>query len=475
MKNNIFIILVISLLLSACSEDFIELAPISEQSAVNFYKTQKDIEQAVIATYDALQDNAQYGVNGFDHFMEVVADNTFNDNTTQNGGQLANFDNFNVASNNTVLDASWRSCYKAIQRCNIVLNRIGAIEMDENLRTQRSGEVKFIRALNYFNLVRLWGDVPLVLTETQDPFEGFEHTRNNTQEVYNQIILDLQTAAQTLPKSYKAPDVGRVTQGAALTLLGKVYLTLKRYPETISTLDQVINSSTYQLLPKFSDVFSAKNKNNVESIFEVQFKSGTNGEGISTTPPTSRSDVNNRPSANIIRLFMENKDDRFEASIAQPAGAPPYSKKRLDDIGSDGTFGFNFIVLRYADVLLMYAEALNEIGYEANGKAFTYLNTVRLRANAVPYTTTDLSDQISFRLAIEKERRLELAFENHRWFDLVRTGKVLETMNSANKGGNSENAASSLPFTMKSHQVLFPIPLGQIDASGGKLVQNPGY
>jgi len=462
-------------LLCACSEEFINLAPISEQSAANFYKNQTDLEQAVVAAYDALQDGAQYGVNGFDHFMEVIADNTFNDNTTQNGGQLANFDNFNLTANNTVLNSTWNSCYRGIQRCNIVLNRIDKIEIPDSTKAVRKGEVKFIRALTCFNLVRIWGDVPLVLNEVENPFEAFEHTRNSTDAVYAQIIRDLEEAIADLPLRFKAPDVGRATKGAAQALLGKVHLTRKQHQPAATLLEQVIAAGTYKLLPNFADVFSSKNKNNAESIFEVQFKSGTNGEGISTTPPTNKSDVNNRPSNDIIKLFRENPDVRFEASIALPAGAPPYSKKRLDDLGSDATFGFNAMVLRYADVLLMAAEALNEIGYQPNGKAFDYLNAVRTRAKATPYTVNQLPNQASFRQAIDKERRLELAFENHRWFDLVRTNRALEVLNAANLGGTSPNAASSFPFTMKAHQVLFPLPLTQIDASAGKLSQNPGY
>lgn len=472
MKNILFLFIFITLF-TACSEDFIDLAPISDQSTANFYKNQTDLDQAVIAAYDALQDGAQYGGNGFDHFMEVVSDNSFNDNTTQNSGQRAQFDNFQVTSNNTLLNDAWNSCYKGIQRCNIVLNRIDNIEMSDSLKNIRKGEVKFIRALTYFNLVRIWGDIPLVINEVKDPFEGFDHTRNSQDEVYLQIIKDLEEAITSLPNNFKTPDVGRATKGAAQTLLGKVYLTRKQYQQAVTVLEQVINTNTYKLLPNFADIFKVSNKNNAESIFEVQYKSGTSAEGNGTTDPTQGQDVNNKPSNNIVTLFKANTDTRFDASIQITTGSP-YVKKRVDARGSDGTFGFNTMVLRYADVLLMAAEALNEIGYN-NGKAFDYLNQVRTRAKATPYTTTDLANQESFRQAMDKERRLELAFENHRWFDLLRTGKALEVMNAANAGGNSPNAASALAFTMKAHQVLFPLPQTQIDASAGQLKQNQGY
>ena len=469
-----FYIILSILLLQACGEDFIDLAPLSEQSADNFYNTESDMEQAVIAAYDVLQDGSQYGGNGFDHYMEVRSDNSFNDNTTQSGGARANFDNFNLAASNYMLNDTWNSCYLGIQRCNIVLNRISEIEMDADIANNRVGEMKFIRALTYFNLVRIWGDVPLVLNEIEDPFEAFEHTRAVEGNVYAQIIQDLEDAIAVLPDSYATSDVGRATKGAAQTLLGKVYLTRQQYAEAAEILKAVIDGGNYRLLEDFAAVFDVANENNEESIFEVQYKSGTNGEGNGIIDPTQGQDVNNKPSPNIVQLFQENSDDRFEATIQITSGQP-YSKKRIDELGADATFGFNTMVLRYADVLLMYAEALNESGYESNGAAFSAINEVRERANAIIYTSTDLPNQQSFRDAIALERRLELAFENHRWFDLVRTGKAVEVMNAANAGGLSENAASALPFSMDEHQILFPLPQTQIDASGGKLTQNSGY
>ncbi|HMO38141.1 MAG TPA: RagB/SusD family nutrient uptake outer membrane protein [Saprospiraceae bacterium] len=467
MRNILFFTLLLSL--ASCSEDFINLAPISQSNSANFYKTADDINQAVIAAYDALQEGGQYADNGFDHYMEVRSDNTYNDNVTQSAGNLSNFDNFALRSDNPRLNTTWSSCYRGIQRCNIVLNRIGAIEMDETIRNIRKGEVKFLRALTYFNLVRIWGDVPLVLNEIENTFEAFEHTRQPKDEVYAEIIKDLQEAAAALPNSFDAANVGRATKGAAQTLLGKVYLTRGQYNEAATILEQVINVGTYKLLDNFKAVFEVANKNNAESIFEVQFKSGTNGEGLNITPPWDPSDANNRPSNNILNFFVAENDPRLDMSVDTASGKP-YSAKRVDVRGSDGAFGFNVMVLRYADVLLMAAEALNEVGYN-NGKAFDYLNQVRSRVGVPTYTTATLPNQQNFRLAIEKERRLELAFENHRWFDLLRTGRALDVMKAA-AGGND---ASALAYTITENQLLFPIPQTQIDASGGKLTQNPGY
>lgn len=462
-------IVAITLLAMACSNDFIDLAPESDQNAAVFYNNASDMEQAVIAAYDALQ--APYGDNSIDHFAEVRSDNTFNDNTTQGGGIRADFDNFNLSSSNGVLNSTWTEHYLGIQRCNIVLNRINDIpDLSDQLKQVRSGEVKFLRALLYFNIVRIWGDAPLILEETSDPLEGLNVTRDAASAIYTQIETDLTEAIGSLP-ALGNTDVGRATIGAAQTLLGKVYLTQGNYSGAVQILDQV---SGYALLPSFVTVFDINNENNDESIFEVQFQSGTNGEGIDSDRFTE-TDANNRPSPNIVNVFQANLDDRYDASIDSTANGNLFSGKQVDVRGTDGTFGFNTIVLRYADVLLMLAEAQNELAYVADGEAFDNLNLVRARANATPYTSAELPDQESFRNAIALERRLELAFENHRWFDLVRTGDALETMNAANAGGVDPNKASELPFTMESHQTLFPVPLAQIDASGGSLTQNSGY
>jgi len=469
---RIVYIFLIACMVMGCNEDFIDLAPASDQNASSFYADASDIEQAVVAVYDALQ--SPYADNSLDHFAEVRSDNTFNDNTTQGGGSRADFDNFNLESSNGMLNDAWTSHYRGIQRANIVLNRIeGISDMSDQLKQTRSGEAKFLRAIFYFNTVRIWGDVPLVLEETTNPLDGLNVTRDPASQVYEQIEKDLTEAIAALPQ-INDTDIGRATVGAAQALLGKVYLTQGKYQDAVDILRQV---SGYSLLPNFAEVFDLANENNEESIFEVQFQSGTNGEGFNSSRFTE-TDANNRPSPNIMNVFQANLDDRFDVSVDTTENGNFFSGKQAEIRGSDGDFGFNIIVLRYADVLLMLAEAQNELAYSnsmATGSAFDNLNKVRARANANLYTSTDLPDQQSFREAIAFERRLELAFENHLWFDLVRTGKAVETMNAANAGGTDQNKASELPFVMQEHQTLFPIPLAQIDASGGSISQNPNY
>ena len=462
MKQVYLIVTIV--LFTACRKDFINLVPVSDQSIEGFYKSETDISQAVIGAYDGLQ--GLYSGN-FPYFMEVPSDNSYNSNTTGNGGANADFDNFTLASSNVILNDTWIACYRTIQRCNIILNRVDQVAMNEQLKTQRKGEVKFIRALLYFNMVRIWGDIPLIVDEIEDPFEAFNHKRDPTDQVYTHIIKDLREAIDALPVKWgSANDLGRATKGAARTLLGKVFLTRKDYAGADNELQAVINSGTYTLVPDFAKVFGVENENNIESIFEVQYKSDAFGEGGNDGGLFASGDGNNWPSANMLKLFVSNNDSRFDASIDTTFNFPKFAKQKAVR-GADGSFGSNVIVLRYADVLLMEAEVLNEQAYNKEN-AFNYLNRVRRRAGATIYDQASLPNQESFRAAIELERRLELAFENHRWFDLLRTGRALDVM-STTVGG------SAFALNIKPFQVLFPIPLEQVDASGGIIKQNPGY
>ncbi len=473
MKNILIIFIIGTVFLFTSCEDELLQNPISQPNASSFYKTQADLENAVNAAYDGLQRIGQYGQN-FAYYMEVRSDNSDVEIPGNSGGVYGDMDLFKELPNNFVLTETWRDSYLGIQRANIVLNRINEIAMDASLRDVRVGEMKFLRALTYFNLVRIWGDVPLVLTETSDAFESFSHQRDAAQGIYDQIIKDLKEAAQALPEKQAQP--GRATKGAANALLGKVYLTLKNYPEAITAL-RATTTGTYRLLPDYASVFGVVNENNAESIFEVQFRSGSVGEGSRLPnqfmPSTKNSLINgqgltlgdNRPTAEFADGY-EAGDARKAVTIGVADGLL-YPKKYLDIPTQPFDANINVIVLRYADVLLMLAEALNEQGYAVNGEAFNLLNQIRTRAKLPQLTATELPNQNSFRLAIEKERKYELAFENHRWFDLVRTGRAITVMN-AHKSSNGA-------FQVKPYQLLFPVPQDEINASGNKLTQNTGY
>lgn len=462
------------LFIVSCSEDFIELAPISEVSAGNFYNNEGDIEQAVIAAYAALQSSNMYKEN-FLYFMEGRSDNSYFEDITQT--EKSDFDFFRETASNSLLNDTWNTCYIGIQRCNIVLNRIDGIAMDEDLKLIRKGEVKFIRALTYFNMVRMWGGVPVVLQEVDDPFGSYGDVRQPVNEVYEAIIDDLQDAANELPQN-QTQD-GRITKGAALTLLGKVYLTLEQWSDAVSTLNQVVGLG-YQILPNYADVFDSENENNQELIFSIQFASGFDGEGSvfrrmhmpigvsNLLGNVSAGAGFNLPTEDLYNAFTD-VDLRKAVTVPMVTDGRLYTNKfnAISSIPNDEDN--NFIVLRYADVLLMLAEALNELGYVPAGDAFSYLNTIRIRAGLQELNSSNLSNQEEFRNAILLERRLELALENHRWFDLVRTGKAIEVMQAY------EEDRGPLIIEANKHE-LYPIPQSQINIMNSpNFLQNPGY
>lgn len=469
---------------SSCKKGFLELAPIAQQNGTNFYKTAEDMKNALAAAYGGLQYGGLY-YSSMHIIGDLRSDNTEITNVNAGADQDA-VDKFQNLATNSISSTTWSGHYQAIQSTNIVIEKIKTVSMDENLKARYSGEAKFLRALMYFNLVRIFGDVPLVTEVITNPEEGYKYKREAANLVYDQIIADLKDAELSLNYEYTGADIGRATKGAAMSLLGKVYLTQKRWDLASQKLKEVIdqvNLNKYQFLPAYASVFGIVNENNRESIFEVQFKKGSGGEGspftnqfapigsgtavVSIGNPLGQNiptvDMNNAYEANDLRKAISMRNSYVLGAntvmhnyVLKYAGVPAAS------LDSDN----NWIVLRYADVLLMYAEALNEIGYVPDGPAFGYLNQIRGRAGLSNKTSNNtvlalrVVDQAAFRLAIEQERRVELAFEGHRWFDLVRTGRALAVLG---------------PLGMQAHHILFPVPQSQIDINPGVIIQNPLY
>ena len=382
----------------------------------------------------------------------------------------------------------WKAAYKVINRTNTVLGRIDGIEINTELANRYKLECKFIRALMYFNLVRVYGDVPLVLKEISIS-ESYDILREPKENVYNQIIADLKEA-QDLPVSYSTAEDGRATQGAAKALLANVYMTLHKYAEAETILAEIINSGRYSLLENtpgslnidgYKNVFSPVNHNSEEGIFEIQFLKGGYGEGSNYAnnfaPENSGTNVvavggtggNNIPEMDIYNAYEEGDLRRdFSMSLGYYDNRKNnewvesrYVCKFMDVPYQNNDASNNYPVIRYADVILMYAEALNQNGKTA--EACKYLNMTRRRGFG--YQTTETSpvdlqttDKAQFALMVEQERRVELAFENHRWFDLIRTGRAVEVMRS--KG-----------FSLNETNLICPIPQKQIDVNP-KLTQN---
>ena len=403
--------------------------------------------------------------------------------TTQN-----EFDQFYIDTQNSMIANFWKAAYKVINRTNTILGRIDGIEINTELANRYKLECKFIRALMYFNLVRVYGDVPLVLKEISIS-ESYDILREPKENVYNQIIADLKEA-QDLPVSYSTAEDGRATQGAAKALLANVYMTLHKYAEAETILAEIINSGRYSLLENtpgslnidgYKNVFSPVNHNSKEGIFEIQFLKGGYGEGSNYAnnfaPENSGTNVvavggtggNNIPEMDIYNAYEEGDLRRdFSMSLGYYDNRKNnewvesrYVCKFMDVPYQNNDASNNYPVIRYADVILMYAEALNQNGKTA--EACKYLNMTRRRGFG--YQTTETSpvdlqttDKAQFALMVEQERRVELAFENHRWFDLIRTGRAVEVMRS--KG-----------FSLNETNLICPIPQKQIDVNP-KLTQN---
>ncbi|UFH54407.1 RagB/SusD family nutrient uptake outer membrane protein [Spirosoma sp. KNUC1025] len=446
---------------SACQKNFLELKPQSQANVDNFYKTANDFGNAVNGAYDALQMANQYG-GDYNTLVETRSDNVLDNDPSSSAGLRYNIDRFIEPTTNTVLRDTWGSLYTGINRCNLILDKIDAVTIDAPLKARYKGEAQFIRALSYFNLVRLWGKVPLVLTAGTTT-EARSYKRNEVTEIYAAIEKDLTDAAAGLPASYTGNDVGRATSGAAKGLLGKVYVTAKKYDLAVSTLKELVNGTTYQLLPDIASVFSVTNKNNAEILFAVKFKKGgTLGEGHGLWYGTSIGD-NIEPS---LRAAYPSGDKRLPLTVQVPVpnNILAVPRKFYDDLSSTNDVGNDFPVLRFADVLLLYAEALNEVGYQADGDAFNVLNRIRTRAGVATYTNTQLTTKEAFRSAVINERRLELALENDRWFDLVRTGTAVD-------------AIKVTGITMPAYRTVYPIPQSEIDVYNSKtnFPQNEGY
>ncbi|MFS4469956.1 RagB/SusD family nutrient uptake outer membrane protein [Chryseobacterium sp. T20] len=467
MKKIFFTIFSLSVMFS-CSSDLLDVNPEAQKVSSQFYTNSSEIEQGIISVYGALQYTGQYQL-AMPALGELPSDNTYDEVPANDAFTYGELDFFTIQPNNSLIASAWKDNYVGIQQSNIILTRIGKIpDMTDTLKNTRIGEMKFLRALMYFNLVRIFGDVPLVLKETTNVNDYFGQPRTPVAEVYTAIEKDLKDAIDLLPTA--TMQKGRITKGAALGILGKVLLTQNKFAESLTYLNQ-IESLGYQLLPDVTKIFDVTNKNNAEIIFDVQFTSGLNGnsEGSSAfqmfSPSGSVSGAkgHNLPTKEVYNLYSAG-DTRRSAYIGLTSNGIPFSKKLVKTSNTIADGGSNFVVLRLADVFLMMAECFTQQNDFTN--ANLYLNKIKTRAGIA---SVNLSTKDALLNEIDRERRLEFVGEGHRWFDLLRTGKAISVMTAHFSNNPGYSTAQIKPY-----HLLMPVPQGQINTDPA-IKQNPGY
>ncbi|ROI05856.1 MULTISPECIES: RagB/SusD family nutrient uptake outer membrane protein [unclassified Chryseobacterium] len=465
--KKLYIPLLSLFLWQSCSSDLLNTSPESIKQTDNFYKDEAQLEQGINAVYGSLQYVGQYQL-AMLAIGEIPSDNTYDEVPANDNFTYGELDFFTVQPNNSLLASTWKENYIGIQQANIVLNRIGNVSMSQSQKNIRTGEVRFLRALMYFNMVRIFGDVPLVTKESVNVNDYFGQGRTPAETVYAFIESELKDAIALLPET--ASQKGRVTKGAALGILGKVLMTRNKYSEALPYLKQ-IEGLSYSLLTDITKIFDVTNKNNAEIIFDVQFASGLNGntEGSQAYQMFSPSGFSpgakghNLPTKEVYTIFSTS-DKRRDAYIGLTPNGVPYSKKLTRPTTAPTDGGSNVVVLRLADVYLLIAECYAKANDLVNGNL--YINKIKNRAGIATVNITDpaqLLDEIAL------ERRKELVGEGHRWFDLVRTGKAIQVMTA-----HFQNTPGYGTAMIKPHNLLMPVPQNQINTDPA-IKQNPGY
>ena len=443
--------------LPSCTNDFFELDPADKVVIDKVFQTADDYNLAVVACYSKLQSQ----VNFYTECCEYRSDNLYLSAPTSGTQDRYDIDQFAEVPSNGILDDYWANFSNNVYRCNMVLDRIDGASFDESLKKQYKGEALFIRALTYFNMYRVWGGVP-VARQVLNVSEALQTRRATDEEMYDYIAGDLKSIIDEdmLPASYTGEDIGRATSGAAMALLGKVYLTFHKWQEAADVLSQL--KGKYELLGSVEDVFDVENKMNREIIFAVRFNKEVDGEGHGYWFSTTNLTDNTNQSEALINCYEANDARKALITYVQAASNVCLMPKFMDTRSTTyNVVGNDQILLRYADVLLMYAEALNEVRYDASPAsiALECLNEVRTRSGVAGLDASDVPNQESFRRAILDERQREFPYEGHRWFDLVRMGYAQEVMG------------------VQDYQLLFPIPQNEMEKIGNTeiLWQNPGY
>lgn len=485
MKNKLdfklLTLLFLALTLTSCEED-LDVKPNDVQNIADFLNDPNNATQLVNGVYNKQLDYNMYSFSWIG-MTSITSDDADKGSTpSDTGTDKTKMDNLTFGASDISFSDVWQGRYQGINRANTALFYLEQLTIDPALKNRLIGEVKFLRALFYFDLVRCFGGVPVVVTKIDindtETINNVVFVRKTKQETYAQIEIDLLDAIDKLPlkSAYGPNDLGRASKGAAQALLAKAYLYQEKWQQAYDMSGLVISSAQYALLPDYADVWKEVGENKMESIYEVQatltkgLVDYTNVQGPRGTPDLGWGF--NTPSVNLVNSY-EAGDLRKNATVMFVPGVlwdgfiapttwnnPRYNYKAYQSSlaeswnGDKGQTAKNLRILKYSDVLLIRAEAGFHIGMTS--EAVDRINDIRVRAGLTTVTSVTLQ-------SILKERRGEMAMEHDRWFDIVRTGQGLNAM-----------AADGKTFVVGKHE-LFPIPNDQIIASGGLLTQNPGY
>jgi len=475
----------------SCNHDILEITPLTNNTANDFYANEYQVNQGVVAIYSAY---LPVPVSSHWYLSEVRSDNT---HEIEGGAQrdYKEVGTFTASSQTAAFQTAWTQLYSVIYRSNILLEKIKGFEFQRVPQFQ--AEARFFRAMAYFDLVRYWGDVPLIQRViTID--EGKTTPRTAATEIYAAILEDLKYAAENLPESYAAAEKGRATKYAAKALLGRVYLTMAGYP--LKQADKLalakkeladvmaVESRFYPTPAVYRDLFTVAGENKYH-VFEVQYISGGKGLG-SSLPSEMAFQFPSQWSA-----FTGGFEGEVEPTLLRSYGVTDVRKKATLDSGYTDTktgatsgrvqftkflekgdasvtnrsdYPTNFPIIRYNDVLLMYAEILNEEAGTPPAQAIEILNRVRAAAKVPAITPATKAD---FKLAMERERRWEFAGEGLRWFDLVRTERAIPVMTEF----ITSNVIQLPGGSLSNRDLLFPIPQNEMLINPGFWKQNEGY
>ena len=494
------------LLATACKEDILSIPPVANNTVDGFYKNETQVNQGVMSIYNgclSLPENSHW------FLAEFRSDNIAADVATVQR-DYSDVSNFNTTSQTQQLQATWSDLYEIVYRANVLQERIQPFTFARE--AQFKGEARFLRALAYFDLVRYWGAVPIV-NKTLSIEESKQVPRAPIADVYKFIIDDLTFAADNLPPTYAAADKGRTTKWAAKALLGKVYLTMYGYPlrqasalplakQQLMDVYAAAGPATFSVAPNFADLFKSANDNKF-AVFEIQFISG--GTGLGNPIPWQQGQVfptfwspftafaadfqlapalfgANWPKVDKRKAATLDSVIRNPTTGAIVAGRPQFTKfleKGVTGVQNRTDYPNNFPIIRFEDVVLMYAEVLTE---ESGGTppplALTLVNQIRTRSGLTAFTASspEAASQAAFRAAILKERRYEFIAEGQRWHDLVRTGNAIPVMTAFKRATTGTTPTGGANFRqLDEHDLLFPIPLLELRINPGFWQQNPGY